>query len=112
MCLSKYELLAEDESEKILSYLRLTKYGRLNVDSYKTHCNISMEKFMQYTEEKECYIVFNDAEIPIIKTFYNEIIANIDDVLAVSFDTWILSDDCSIIFEFYHDGLITMVNVN
>lgn len=61
--------------------------------------------------EKEYYVIWPDAEIPIIKCNIDDILDNIDDVLAVSFDTWLISVDMKRLIEFYHEGDITLGNI-
>ena len=40
-----------------------------------------------------------------------DILDNIYDVLAVSFDTWLISTDMKRIIEFYHEGSITTAKI-
>ena len=49
---------------------------------------------------------WDDINMPILKCDWLSIFNNIDDVLAVSFDTWMISEDIKNIIEFYHEGTI------
>jgi hypothetical protein len=111
MCLRHYQFVDHNECKKVLSVLNLTKYGKIDISSYRSHRILTLEDFLHYNKKSECYVVYSDPEIPIIKTDLYAITANIDDILAVSFDTWIIFDDYSLIVEFFHDGVITAVNI-
>ncbi|UYX52452.1 hypothetical protein M3Y14_29355 [Bacillus thuringiensis] len=50
------------------------------------------------------YIIWDEASLPIIKTNLHQILQVIDDVTAVSFDTWIYSQDVGYVIEYYHEG--------
>ncbi|MFL0143628.1 CDI toxin immunity protein, partial [Tenacibaculum maritimum] len=64
-----------------------------------------------YFDSEYCYIFWNDESLPVIKTKFNLFLKNIDDVLAVSYDTWILSNSEKIIIEFFHDDIISVINI-
>lgn len=57
------------------------------------------------------YIIWDEATLPIIKTDLHQVLQVIDDVTAVSFDTWIYSPDTGYVIEYYHDGEIRIGNV-
>ena len=52
--------------------------------------------------------MWDNANLPCLKSELKNIIKSIDDVTAVSFDTWVVSSDYNIIIEFYHEGEITL----
>lgn len=54
------------------------------------------------------YIMWDDANVPIIKSSIKPIIQNIEHVTAVSFDTWILCPTEGWVIEFFHDGKVTL----
>lgn len=56
----------------------------------------------------EIYVMWDNANLPCLKSELKNIIKSIDDVTAVSFDTWVVSSDYNIIIEFYHEGEITL----
>lgn len=53
------------------------------------------------------YILWEQNGVPSIRCQLSTILENIDDVLAVSFDTWLLSENTREVIEFYHEGRIT-----
>ena len=50
------------------------------------------------------YILWDRQELPCLLSDLSSILKHIDDVLAVSFDTWIFSLDEKEVIEFYHEG--------
>lgn len=111
--LHDYKIESLEESEKILTQFQkkfiMTNCGYIDwnhidnskiikdVLEIKNVCDIS----------KEYYILWDQKDIPVVSCQLSTIIDNIDDVLAVSFDTWVLSNDIIEIIEFYHEGTIT-----
>lgn len=66
-----------------------------------------IDQIYEKCKSKEFYIIWW-VEYPIIKSDIATIIKNIDDVCAVSPDTWLLSPDYDEVIEFHHDGKITL----
>lgn len=63
----------------------------------------------QYLDEsKQYYIIWDNIMLPCIKSTLFHIIQVIDDVLVVSFDTWIVDLNVEIIIEFHYEGSITL----
>ena len=58
--------------------------------------------------EYDIYIIWDDATLPALKAPIALILSYIDDVTAVSFNTWIYCKDKRFIIEFYHEGEITI----
>ncbi|MGQ0437679.1 CDI toxin immunity protein, partial [Bacillus sp. B-TM1] len=56
------------------------------------------------------YIIWDEASLPIIKTNLHQILQVIDDVTAVSFDTWLYSPNLGYAIEFYHEGEVRIGN--
>ncbi|GAA0741806.1 hypothetical protein GCM10008906_23480 [Clostridium oceanicum] len=50
------------------------------------------------------HIIWDEANLPIIKSNLSNVIDVIDDTIAVSFDTWLFSSNGEFVIEFYHDG--------
>jgi len=111
--LNDYEKI-EDENHKKLeikfhSLVKFTSWGRINWDILKDNTIIDdIEKLKKNYGSLNFYIIWGEIDLPIIKCEFSNIIDNLDDVLAVSFDTWLLSYDKKIVIEFYHDGEITV----
>ena len=79
-----------------------TEFGRLDWKKYRFAHRIELNdiKYNKY------YIIWDDINMPILNCDWLSIFNNIDDVLAVSFDTWMISEDIKNIIEFYHEGTI------
>ena len=57
--------------------------------------------------QEKYYIIWDNVELPCVSCELKSIKEHLDDVLAVSFDTWLLSEEGDEIIEFYHEGKIT-----
>ncbi|MFF2909426.1 hypothetical protein [Paenibacillus sp. NPDC057934] len=53
-------------------------------------------------------IIWDNARLPIVKSNLESIIKALDDVLAVSFDTWLYRPEDGTIIEFFHEGDVTI----
>lgn len=110
--LNNYSIIEDYRlKEQILSNLNLTFYGKLDVSQYSEPHEASLNELHLLPGEKEYYIIWTDSTLPIIKCNINDILKNIDDVLAVSFDTWLISVDMKEIIEFYHEGAVTIAKI-
>lgn len=110
--LNVYKMLSLEESEILFNQIKdnfpMTSYGCIDWKSVKD-C-IAIEHISDiYNIFKDCYeyyILWDQKYIPCVSCKLSTIIENIDDVLAVSFDTWLLSKDKKEVIEFYHEGKI------
>ncbi|KUR59253.1 hypothetical protein HF695_09780 [Bacillus safensis] len=50
------------------------------------------------------YIIWDEGTLPIIQSTLDKVFEAIDDVTAVSFDTWIFSPSSGYVIEIFHDG--------
>ena len=66
-----------------------------------------IDEICEKCESKEFYIIWS-ARFPIIKSDIDTIIKNIDDVCAVSPDTWLFAANYDEVIEFHHEGKITL----
>lgn len=77
----------EEQIQKIISSMQerfsFGAYHQLNIDE------MNLIPAMNY------YIVWDNAELPIIKCKWKYILESFDDVVAVSFDTYIVAEDFS-----------------
>lgn len=80
--------------------------GRSIKISNVSELNAYINKISKY------YILWDKDNIPCISCDFCEILKNVDDVLAVSFNTWLLSMDYKEVIEFYHLGNITIGKIN
>lgn len=86
------------------------RLGRVDFSKFKFKTNISSIDIISKIIESsiETYVMWDNANLPCLKARLKDIIRCIDDVAAVSFDTWVVSSDYNIIIEFYHEGEITL----
>lgn len=113
-------ILASKEAEQIsLQFQKEFKFnawGRINWATYtnKTVTNSVSEippifnKRRLILEKEEVYILWDEISLPILKCGLKEALKAIDDVTAVSFDTWIYSPFKHYVIELFHEGEITM----
>lgn len=105
--LSEYEKNIVEEI--FLDTVPFTNWGRVDWSIIKNKKEIkSIEELSEINNDKEFYIIWSDTDLPIIKSKAGAIFNNLDDVIAVSFDTWLFSIDKKLTVEFYHDGDITI----
>nr|WP_113759925.1 hypothetical protein [Brevibacillus laterosporus] len=105
-------ILNEDEKKQVennfYSLVPLTNWGRIDWDKFDSKIEITqVEDILNLCNESNFYIIWSVND-PILKSDINDILNKIDDVTAVSFDTWLLSEDKKIIIEFYHEGEVTL----
>lgn len=111
--LERYDIIKDSKQEEmILSNLKLNFYGKVDFSKYINPCNIKFDELQLLSDSGEYYVLWTDSTLPIIRCNINDILKNIDDVLAVSFDTWLISVDMKQIIEFYHEGIITTAKIS
>jgi hypothetical protein len=54
------------------------------------------------------YTIWDDNSLPIIRTEIKNVLENLDDATAVSFDTWLYNPEKKVVIEFFHDGETTL----
>lgn len=108
------KILNHEEGNKILEEIQekipFTVYGRVDFDKFKFQNIIESISSIHelITISEEFYVMWDNVNLPCLKSELNSIIKFIDDVKAVSFDTWVVSLDYNTIIEFYHEGEITL----
>lgn len=107
--LGEYSILNDQKAENIISVLHFNRLGHIKREEYISFREIS-EKDIEIFLNESCYIVYSDVTVPKIKTTIENVLKNLDDVLAVSFDTWLIVETKRVIIEFYHEGDITLLN--
>lgn len=108
-----YTIVSDNEKNKILNNLYdkfpFNDWGRINWDKV-----IKKERINNIVDIKEkilnnsieVYVIWDQVDLPIIKSDLCSVLNVIYDVTAVSFDTWLFSVDEEYVIEFYHDGEI------
>ena len=116
--LNEYSILSLEETEALFEQLRynfpMTNYGCIDwkkVNDAIVIKNIS-DIFNIFNKSYEYYILWEQQELPCVSCKLAKIIDNIDDVLAVLFDTWLLSKDKKEIIEFHHEGKVIYGKIN
>lgn len=110
---NNYTILSNEDGGKILSELKkkfpFTSWSRIDWNKVikKEQVNSTLDiKEKLRGNNNTVYIIWDEATLPIIKSDLFSVIDAIDDVTAVSFDTWIFSFNEQFVVEFYHDGEI------
>ncbi|MEZ0118339.1 UNVERIFIED_ORG: hypothetical protein ABRZ91_002296 [Heyndrickxia coagulans] len=91
----------------------ITKWGRIDWTKVKRQFTIStVEDLLSFLKayhiklDHTVYILWDEGSLPIIQSELGKILEAIDDVTAVSFDTWIFSSSPKFVIEIFHDGEI------
>lgn len=107
--------LAEEKKrieENLFNNIRLKPWGEFdwdNINSRKIIKNIKITDIKKYVNAIKYYIIWDDPSEPILLTCLDKIIKNIDDVTAVSTNTWLMSENRRYIVEIYHETRISVV---
>ncbi|MCT4586024.1 MAG: hypothetical protein N4A54_13940 [Peptostreptococcaceae bacterium] len=115
---NNYEIIINEEKEHLLKSIfasfRLTNWGKINWSLKENYIKLNdFKEVINYLKRLgidrkfEFYIIWDQTDLPLIKTDFN-LIFSMDDILAVSFDTWLFVPQKNLIIEFYHDGDITI----
>lgn len=104
--LGSCEIVSERESGAALEALPLTDYGHLDKKACGSFREVSLSE-MSEMPDFSYYVIWDNAEIPVIKCRLKDALNCLDDVLAVSFITWLLAEDFSYAAEF-HEGRIIL----
>ncbi|WIG34119.1 hypothetical protein [Bacillus toyonensis] len=96
----------------------ITSWGRVDWSNIQNYGDLYNEDEIRLylqncfgTYSQTVYIIWDNARVPIIKTNLHQVLNVIDDVTAVSFDTWIYSPDVGYVIEYHHDGDIRIGDV-
>ncbi|SFJ16140.1 CDI toxin immunity protein [Thermoflavimicrobium dichotomicum] len=109
------EIFTDSEKEKILdtfkSFFSFTEWGRIDWDKVSKKEDVNtVNDITAYLEKcyenfnTVVYVIWDEGTLPIIKTDLKKVLECIDDVTAVSFDTWIFSPSSGYVIEIYHEG--------
>ena len=119
------KVLTEDDTTKIFAQLescfpmvyiaesiwsrvdwsKISNKYTIDADINKT---IEILKSNNLNIDNNVFILWNEATLPVVETKLNKILENIDDVIAVGFDTWIYCPYSNYLIEFYHENEITL----
>ena len=107
--LGSYKIAKIFEEKMALAQIKVTEYGRLDLKRYKSYRQITLSE-LNRLPDFSCYVIYDNARLPVIKCRFKRVMECLDDVLAPSFDTWILAEDHTKIIEFHHSGEINSVD--
>jgi hypothetical protein len=123
-CLEKlqnHKVLNEQETGKCFSSLQntfeFTSWGRINWTTVKEVIKLDNQEdmlelfvfiFRNICEDPSIVILWDNGALPGVEIPSKNLSGNIDDITAVSFDTWIFSEKHSLVIEFYHEGEVTL----
>lgn len=95
-------------SQKFKKEVPMTEWGRIDWKKItKSKIVNDYDKLLEVLNRGEYYIIWGEG-LPIVQCDLNQIIKYIDDIIAVDFDTWLVSSDFVTIVEFYHEGEISV----
>lgn len=93
------------------SFFPLTKWGRINWDQVPEQADVNIvDDIISFLNQnmnkysKVVYVIWDEGTLPIIQSTLDKVFEVIDDVTAVSFDTWIMSASAEYVIEIFHDG--------
>jgi len=86
-----------------------TSWGKIDWEQIENKQEIhDLSQVDKLFDSEECYIFWDEGSLPVVKASFKDVLKGIDDVTAVSFDTWILSTTNNCVIEFFHEGEVTI----
>ncbi|SFT03050.1 hypothetical protein [Marininema halotolerans] len=106
------EILSKKDSEEIFEWFEsnfFISYGRIDWEKSKGLTLInSLEELPKCIQNEMVFILWDEADTPVLKANFRTVLDVIDDVTAVSFDTWLVGRDSGYVVEYHHEGDITI----
>ena len=110
-------ILLDKKREQVLSDFEssfpFTKWGRIEWEKVDYHAEVNtVDKIVSFLNKNIdkynniIYVIWDEGTLPIIQSDLDKIFEVIDDVTAVSFDTWIYSPSSGYVVEIFHDGKV------
>lgn len=104
------KVLEEQQSKEIFELLQanfpFTNWGRIDWGKQSNREELNETELASAFPDGKCFLLWNDASLPVLQASLEGVQSFFEDVVAVSFDTWILSIDGNCVIEHYHDGAI------
>ncbi|PLR79591.1 hypothetical protein CVD25_22430 [Bacillus canaveralius] len=108
-------ILSETDREKVIrdfeSSFPFTEWGRIEWENVTYHADVStVDEIISFLNQNideysnVIYVIWDEGTLPIIQSDLDKVLEVIDDVTAVSFDTWIFSPYSGYVIEIFHDG--------
>lgn len=110
-------ILNSEETKEIFSSMirqfPMNEWGRIDWDNISGQHEIAsskaiLGKLCKISEDLdlEVYIIWDEISLPAVNANLKKIIDAVDDVTAVSFNTWIFCPASNYVIEFYHENEI------
>lgn len=100
-------MLALDNNKKILTIEQqqqiLTKFNSdltKLTDSYRKKSIKTIQELLPQWINKSVYIIWDKEDLPIIQTDFECALDNIDDIIAVAFETWVVAIEMNQFIQF------------
>lgn len=117
--LSNYKVLSNNASKQVVKAFeedfKITTWGRINwnlyIHKYIIYSNQNIQSLMQkelISMNDSIQIIWDEASLPVIECTLENALQVIDDITAVSFDTWLYNPLHKFVIEYYHEGDITV----
>ncbi|WP_433943162.1 hypothetical protein [Paenibacillus sp. SN-8-1] len=107
-------VLSDSQREQILNNFEdsfpFTHWGRIDWDKVSNHTEVNtvedINSFLNQNVDYSniIYVIWDEVTLPIIQSNLEKVFEFIDDVTAVSFDTWLFSPSSGYVIEIFHDG--------
>ncbi|WP_026678705.1 hypothetical protein [Fictibacillus gelatini] len=108
-------VFSDRQKEQVLndfeSSFPFTEWGRIDWVKVCNHAKVhTVDEIISFLHKNMkaysnvVYVIWDEGTLPIIQSTLNKVFEVIDDVTAVSFDTWIFSPYSGYVIEIFHDG--------
>ncbi|MED4590105.1 MULTISPECIES: CDI toxin immunity protein [Priestia] len=107
-------VFSDNNREQILSNFESSfpfKWGRIEWEKVSNNAEVNtVDEIISFLDQNAneysnvVYVIWDEGTLPIIQTTLDKVLKDIDDVTAVSFDTWIFSLSTGYVIEIFHDG--------
>ena len=101
-----------EESDKLFSYFEslvdFTWYGKVDKNKYPNRKCLDVEKLSEIIFSEHCFIFWDEGTLPVLKVDFSQFVENQYDVLAVSYQTWVLNDENDLLIEFLSNGEVNL----
>lgn len=100
---------------KLESSFPITEWGRIEWEKVSNHADVNtVDEIIYFLHQNMneysnvVFIIWDEGTLPIIQSSLDKVFEVIDDVTAVSFDTWIFSPSSGYVIEIFHDGEVSV----
>ncbi|MDQ0271321.1 CDI toxin immunity protein [Cytobacillus purgationiresistens] len=110
-------ILSDSKKEQVLSNFEssypFTEWGRIEWENVVFYAEVNtVDEIVSFLNKNiddynnAIYVIWDEGTLPIIQSDLDKVFEVIDDVTAVSFDTWIFSPSSGYVIEIFHDGKV------